>query len=136
MKIELNKGGKRLLPFVMMLRKLFPETSSQLLALTKEAKNGITLELKPLEYAQTDSQRGYYHLWKNNFASFCGNTPDEMHEHILCEAYGSEYYRTRLGLMLRPLQRSAGANRAEYSVLIETLIRVAAEMEFVVPPPV
>ena len=69
------------------------------------------------------------------FGNFCGTTPDETHEEILCHAFGSEDYETRLGTKRRPQKRSWEANRVEYSLLIDTLIRVAADLGFVVPPP-
>ena len=68
-------------------------------------------------------------------SAYTRGSPDEMHEHMLSTAYGSEVHRTRLGLRIRPLQRSSDASREDYSMLIETLIRTAAEMGFVVPPP-
>jgi hypothetical protein len=117
------------------LAKLFPNAAREISEEAGAAQYGIAVDISALKAKQTNPQRGYYHMWKRAFAGFCGTTPDEMHEHLLCEAYGSEYTRTRLGLMKRPLQRSSKANRTEYSVLIETLIRVAAEMGFVVPPP-
>jgi hypothetical protein len=118
------------------IRKVIPASRAGMKDVMAKAKNGITVEIKPLVFRQTDEQRGYYHMWKRAFADFCGNTPDEMHEHLLCEAFGKEIYRTRLGLMQRPLKRSSTAKRPDYSLLIDTLIRVAAEMGFTVPPPI
>ena len=114
----------------------FPGLAKALAGVATEAKEGVRLTFTALQFRQTDQQRKYYHMWKNAFADFCGTTPDEMHEHLLCETYGSEMHNTRLGLMKRPIKRSSQANRTEYSVLIETLIRVASEMGFNVPPPV
>ena len=126
----------RLLDFRAALRSVFPDRSADLRELFRSAKRGIQCDLQPLRLNQTDEQRGYYWMWLKNFAAFCGNTPDEMHHHVLCEAYGSEYKRTPLGIMQRPLKRSSVAKRDEYSHLIETLIRVASALDFVVPPPV
>jgi hypothetical protein len=58
-----------------------------------------------------------------------------MHEEILCQCYGSEEIDTRFGVKRRPVKRSGDATRADYSDLIETLCRVAAEMGYDVPPP-
>lgn len=118
------------------LAKVFPHLRRELTEACVASKHGFTVTVEPLQPKQTDSQRGYYHLWKNNFAAFTGNTPDEMHEHLLCEAYGSDFVNTRLGYMRRPMKRSSEADRIDYSVLIDTLIRVAAEMGFSIPPPI
>lgn len=126
----------RAMPVLLALKKARPSQVDELDRVLKQSRHGVTIELRPFEFKQTDEQRGYYHMWKNAFAQYTGNTPDEMHEHLLCEAYGSEVRRTGLGLVRRPLQRSSKANRTDYSFLIDTLIRVAADMGFVVPPPV
>ena len=118
------------------LKTAYPRLIDQIDSTIAEAKNGLTLTLEPLEFEQTHNQRGYYHMWKKKFADFCGSTPDEMHEYLLCETYGSEVVETMIGIRTRPLQRSSTANRTEYSVLIDTLIRVAADMGFHVPPPI
>jgi len=113
----------------------FPDQAVDLMQLFQSAKNGITIEILPTKKEQTDSQRNYYWKWVREFAKFTGNTPDEMHDHILGECYGTEFVDTFLGFKKRPQKRSSDADRDEYSELIETLIRVAAFFEFVVPPP-
>lgn len=127
---------ERTMALYLALRKDFSELAGAILEASRESRHGVTLTIEPIVMSQTNPQRGYYHKWKNAFADFCGSTPDEMHEHLLCETYGSEMVDTRLGLVRRPLKRSSVANRVEYSVLIDTLIRVAADMGFFVPPPV
>lgn len=127
--------SEQLTTLLIVLQKPFPQIADGLMEVVREARAGVRLSLEALQHAQTNPQRGYYHMWKNAFADFCGTTPDEMHEHLLCEAYGSETHHTKIGLMKRPLQRSSEANRVEYSLLIDTLIRVAADMGFAVPPP-
>jgi hypothetical protein len=62
-------------------------------------------------------------------------TPDEMHEEMLCQCYGSEEVETKFGYRRRPLRRSNDASRGDYSELIETLCRLAAQLDFMVPPP-
>ena len=137
MEIQIPKtDGDKIMGLLMALSQEFPECTHDLLMITRSAKNGITVEISPLKIKHTDPQRGYYHLWKNEFAKWAGNTPDEMHDHILGEAYGNEVRKTALGQKIRPMQRSADASVDEYSHLIETLIRIAAEFGFVVPPAV
>lgn len=136
MQIDIPKDeAHRVIEFLTLTAHQFPEMTRGLLEVSHEAKNGITIEIRPFVHGQTSPQRGYYHKWKNEFAEHCGMTPDEMHEEILCQAYGSEVHETRMGRRIRPVKRSSQANRVEYSVLIDTLIRVAANMDFIVPPP-
>ena len=96
---------------------------------------GLVLTIKPPMRFKTRSQENYYRKWCGQFAKYCGLTPDEMHEEILCITYGSEEVETKFGTRRRPVQRSSSASVKEYSELVETLIRVAAEMGFAVPPP-
>ena len=131
----LKPDSHRIMPFFMAVRRDFPELAQALIEVSGTAVNGITIEIRPYVPQQTDSQRGYYHKWKGQFAAYCGLTPDEMHEELLCRTYGSEVVDTKLGRKIRPLNRSSSASRSEYSVLIDTLIRTAAQMGFDVPPP-
>ena len=58
-----------------------------------------------------------------------------MHHELLCKAFGSTTTSTKFGDKTRANKRSADVDPKEYSSLIETLIIVAAEMSFAVPPP-
>ena len=58
-----------------------------------------------------------------------------MHDEILCIHFGSEEIDTPFGIKRRPTQRSSVSSKTEYIALIETLIRVAAEMGFDIPDP-
>ena len=109
--------------------------SPEFMALLDHAKDGIDITIEPLVYDHTKSQSRYYHKYCREFANYTGNTHDEMHDEILCAAYGSEIVQTKIGPRRRPLKRSSDAKRTEYSVLIDTLIRIAAECGFVIPPP-
>jgi hypothetical protein len=62
-------------------------------------------------------------------------TPDEMHEEMLCQTFGSEEVETKMGIRRRPIKRSSGTNTLTYSELIETLVRISSEYGFVVPLP-
>jgi hypothetical protein len=61
-------------------------------------------------------------------------TPDEMHDEMLCQCYGSTEHATKFGMKRRPAKRSGNASRGDYSDLIETLCRVAAEIGYYIPP--
>ncbi len=113
----------------------FPEVARELIEIAHKARDGITIEILPYAHKRSRQQENYYRKWCRAFGEYCGTTPDETHEEILCIAYGSEVRETRFGRKIRPVQRSSEANRIEYSLLIDTLVRVAAEMGFDIPPP-
>lgn len=113
----------------------FPLVAPQILEVNLQSRHGVTLEVKPLRTHRSRPQENYYRKWCGGFAKFCGLTPDEMHEEILCQCYGSEEIDTPFGVKRRPIKRSGDATRGDYSELIETLCRVAAEMGYDVPPP-
>lgn len=80
------------------------------------------------------SQEGYYRKWSRGFAEFCGMTPDEMHNEMLLQTFGTIEVETKFGWRKRPNKRSNNTTKQEFSSLIETLIRTAAEMGFDIPP--
>lgn len=125
----------KIMALLMALSQVFPDAIQDLLQLTRSSKHGITVEIKPLTFNRTREQEKYYRKYCGEFAKFCGNTPDEMHEEMLSICFGSEMVNTPFGWRRRPFKRSADAHRTDYSELIETLIRVAAGFGFVVPPP-
>ena len=100
------------------------------------ADKGIEITIKPLVLGRTRQQEKYYRKWCGAFGSYCGTTPDETHNEILKMAFGSEQVATKFGYIWRPVKRSGRLNRLDYSLLVDTLIRVAAEMGFQVPPPI
>ena len=112
-----------------------PYASGEFNELLSSAKDGIEVEIRPLKYGHTRQQDNYYRKWCRKFGDYCGMTPDEMHSEVLCTAYGSEEVHTKFGFMRRPLKRSGEAKRGDYSHLIDTLVRVSAEMGFDIPPP-
>ena len=113
----------------------FPQVAPQILEVNLQSKHGVTLEVKPLRTHRSRPQENYYRKWCGGFAKFCGLTPDEMHNELLCQCYGSEEIDTKFGAVRRPVKRSNDATRGDYSELIETLCRVAAQMGYDVPPP-
>jgi len=117
------------------ISKEFPEHVHDLLQILTSSKLGLSVSIQPYVPDRTRPQENYYRKWCREFGKFTGNTPDEVHEEMLCQCYGSEYSETRFGLRRRPVKRSGGANLNDFSELIETLIRVASQMGFVVPPP-
>jgi hypothetical protein len=116
------------------LSSAFPESVRELIDTNKQAPYGVTIEIKPLRSERTRPQENYYRKYCGEFARFCGMTPDEMHEEMLCQCYGSTEHATKFGMRRRPVKRSNDASRGDYSELIETLCRVAAEIGYYIPP--
>ena len=136
MEIHLPKSGAvKRMRVLQSLCQEFPQVAPQILEVNLQARHGVTLEVKPLRTHRSRPQENYYRKWCGGFAKFCGLTPDEMHNEILCQYYGSEEVDTRFGIKRRPVKRSGDATRGDYSELIETLCRVASEMGYSVPPP-
>ncbi len=117
------------------LASFFPGRSREITSLTAEMSVGATLELSPLKTNRTRPQENYYRVWSRQFAKHVGLTPNEMHDEILCIHFGSEEIDTPFGMKRRPLQRSSVSSKTEYMELIDTLIRIAAEMGFDIPDP-
>lgn len=97
-------------------------------------QNGIFFETQKSKQQRTRSQEGYYRKWCREFANFVGLTPDEMHNEILKQCYGTKVIDTPFGKKEVPSMRSTDTDKYSYSELIECLIRVASTVGFVVPP--
>jgi len=117
------------------LASFFPGRSGEITSLTADMSVGATLELSPLKTNRTRPQENYYRDWSRQFAKHVGLTPNEMHDEILCIHFGSEEIDTPFGMKRRPLQRSSVSSKTEYMELIDSLIRIAAEMGFDIPDP-
>ena len=107
----------------------------EIVALLTDIPLGITVTISKTKQERSRQQERYYRKWSREFAKFCGMTPDELHEELLCRAFGSEEISTKFGIKRRPLKRSGDTNRSKYSELIDILIMTAAEMGFAVPAP-
>lgn len=133
MRIDLPSGSNTV-DMVLMLSQQFPRQSAELMELCNASKEGVTVELMPTKAWHSRPQENYYRNWCRQFATWCGMTPDELHDELLCKCYGSEEVETKMGVRRRPLKRSSGASKKEFSELIDTLIQTAAEFDFVIPP--
>ena len=51
---------------------------------------GLTIVVEKVKKERSRQQEKYYRKWCSIFAKHCGLTPDEMHDEMLCRAYGSE----------------------------------------------
>lgn len=136
MKINIpREKSERIINIFQYFTNLFPESIDELILVNKKGVEGITIEITPIKFQRSRAQENYYRKHCAGFAHFCGMTPDEMHEEILCQTYGSTEHATPFGIKRRPAKRSGDATRGQYSDLIETLCRVAAEMGHYIPPP-
>ena len=124
----------RIINVLKFLSSVFPDQTAHLAEVNRMSKHGITIEVKPLKTKRTRPQENYYRKYCAMFAKHCGMTPDEMHDEMLCQCYGSDEYQTKFGVKRRPARRSSDATRGDYSELIETLCRVAAQMDYYIPP--
>jgi|TARA_B100001094_G_scaffold163125_1_gene157872 hypothetical protein len=129
-----RKKSIELISMFQYLSSAFPEKMPELVDVNKQAPEGVVVEIKPMRAGRSRPQENYYRKWCGEFARFCGMTPDEMHEEMLCQCYGSTEHSTKFGLRRRPAKRSNDANKHDYSELIEALCRIAAEVGFYVPP--
>lgn len=119
------------------LAKLLPDKlRDELLSLVGDMPLGLTITVEKIKKERSRQQEKYYRKWCNAFARHCGLTPDEMHDEMLCRAYGSEEVETKFGIKRRPMKRSGQLTAKKYSELIDVLVMTAAEMGFAVPPPI
>jgi len=137
MKLYLNKlhDTEQLTKLLFFLRDIFPARLQEIVDLAADMSYGMTIELKPQKTNRSRPQENYYRKWAREFGKHVGLTPNELHEEILCIHFGSEEVDTPFGIKRRPIQRSNDSDRDEYTELIGTLIRVAAEMDFTIPEP-
>jgi DNA gyrase/topoisomerase IV subunit B len=137
MKLYLNKlhDTQQLTKLLFFLRDIFPARLQEIVDLAADMSYGMTIELKPQKTNRSRPQENYYRKWVREFGKHVGLTPNELHEEILCIHFGSEEVDTPFGIKRRPIQRSNDSDRDEFTELIGTLIRVAAEMDFTIPEP-
>ena len=88
---------------------------------------GIAVEIKRVTKRHTDPQQGYYWRCLGIVAKEAGMSPEAFHDAVLVEAFGFETIEIGDHFYRRPLQRSSKVGVDDYSGLIETLLRIAAE---------
>ena len=129
-----TRNNEQVSDILLALCSTFPERSQDVMALCLKAKIGVVLELKCATKSRSSAQQKYYRKWVGEFAKFVGMTHDEMHEEMLCRAFGTDHIATPMGEIRRPSKRSSECGSAEYSVLTDMLIITAGELGFQVPP--
>ena len=86
-----NKTSEKL---IQSLSEAFPKQEPSLKRIQESSPIGINIELSPKVEGHSRPQENYYRKWERAFAMHCGTTQDEMHEEILCEAFGSQTHVT------------------------------------------
>ena len=129
-----REKSQKIINLFQLLSNIFPEAMADLIETNRRAAEGITIEVTPMKLKRTRPQENYYRKYCAEFARFCGMTPDELHEEMLCQTFGSTEHATKFGMRRRAQKRSGDAGRIDYSELVETLCRVAAEVGYYVPP--
>ena len=114
---------------------LSDKRKGELSALLSDMPLGIRITFEKIKKSRSRQQENYYRKWVNEFAKWCGMTHDELHEELLCRAYGSEELSTKVRIRRRPLKRSNDTTQSKYGELIDQLIITAAEIGFAVPEP-
>lgn len=85
---------------------------------------------------QTAQQRGYFHMLIKMLADEIGDSPDSVKMDIKRETFGSDVVVSNItGKEQEIVKSSAKAKRDEYSQLIETTLRIAANLGIVLPAP-
>ena len=115
----------------------YPAKQQEILAFFIKAiskKKGLVIEIEEAKKSRSRQQERYYRKWCAEFAKHCGMFPDEMHEELLCRAFGSETVERKMGVVRRTHQRSGDVGVGDYARLIDVLISTAGELGFRVPP--
>ncbi len=132
------------------MRPLVPGLGDQLTRLGNRSKQGLTVELKPVKAKHTSEQQGYYWRSLHAFGRHQGYDAHQaehlLHPAICTAAFGLEGHRdiTVAGQTYSwPVPKETSSKDADgnardietYSILIDTLIRFAAEHGFIVEEP-
>ena len=134
-RITKDQDRERMEALLTFLVRTFPECMRELNHVVTSARVGVEVEVKALHLDRTRDQENYYRKYVRLFAHYCGMTEDEMHEEMLCQTFGGETVSTKFGPRRRPTKRSSDTNTKTYSMLVETLIRIAGDMGYAIPPP-
>lgn len=99
---------------------------------------GYRVVFEKIKPHQSDAQRGYYWASMTHWGREIGYSAKEtemwLHNAVLCEAFGVKETRSLRGMQYEiPKLRSSRLSRDDYSLLIETMLRMAAEMGITLP---
>lgn len=97
-----------------------------------ELDEGLEIVIRKERKDQKDDQREGFHVLLKLFAEELGYSPDELKEVLKIKALGVEV-KTVLGEEVHILKSTTKYTREDYSKLIETTYRTAAELGIVLP---
>lgn len=122
-----------------MIRKFIiktPEIRANAVNAVKHIRGEDNLEviIRPHKDDQTAEQRGFFHVLVGLIAGELGYSPGDMKQVIKAECWGTHPVTVR-GITVEVIKSSAKADKDEYSRLIETAYRVAAECGIELPNP-
>ena len=99
-----------------------------------KGEDAMEVIIQPRVDDQTAEQRGFWHVLIKILATELGYTPNAMKAAIKVETWGSEMVEV-CEMTVEVVESSSGAKKDEYSKLIETTYRIAAEYGVVLPNP-
>jgi hypothetical protein len=88
--------------------------------------------IQPYVDDQTVEQRGFFHVLVKILADELGYSPDSMKQAIKAETWGTDTVEV-CEMTVDVIRSSAGAKKDEYSELIETTYRLAANYGVILP---
>lgn len=92
------------------------------------------VKVDPYKENKTDAQRAFFHVLCGVFSNETGYTKDEIKQLCKAECFGT--HEVVIGSAVAEVVKSSEkAKRGEYSDLIETCYRLAAEAGVMLPPP-
>ena len=116
--------------FIIKTAEIRSRAAAEVMAIRGE--DNMEVIIQPHEENQTAEQRGFWHVLIKILADELGNSPDATKIDIKRETFGSRKDVVR-GVEVEVIESSAKAKRGDYSELIETTYRIAAEYGIVLP---
>jgi hypothetical protein len=89
---------------------------------------GVDVVVNPIKCRRNSDQNAKYWVLISKLAEAVGMTKGQMHEEILCEAYGYDLVAFRGDVRKVPRERSSTQNKTSFSELIEIALQWCAEM--------
>lgn len=103
------------------------QAAAALRALGWDVAAPLGIEVRIIKRRRSNDQNALYWEIVTALANFAGYSKEEMHDEILCDAFGYELVAFRGSERKRPLKRSSQLTTEEFSPLIETAQRWCAE---------
>lgn len=101
-------------------------------------ERGMWLDWGEVKRKHTPSQQGYYWAMLEEAHAVLheqlGISQDEFHHAIKRDTFGVKHIESPIGPIER-VKSSAGLNIEEYGLMIDTLIRICAFMDYQIPDP-